>query len=227
MKLNTLSLKDKNIFSKFLTLRCHRLSAYAFENIYIWKKLFRIRWAIIEESLCIFFEDNLGCFLYLPPQAAAQNALVIEETFGIMDSFNKNTQVSRIENLETQDLDFFKAPGYSCEEKPFDYLCLRKDLVELRGERFKSKRACLNYFTKHYQFEYLSFSPGESKACLALYNDWMQGRAQKNEGHFYKGMLGDSLNCLEVLLKDYSGLDIRVVSLRYPVKSGVLLLVLN
>jgi len=209
MKLNTLKLRDKKIFLKFLSLRSHMLSAYAFENIYIWKKLFCIEWAIIEKSLCVFLRDKSGSFLYLPPLALESNPCVIQQAFKIMDRFNKNRQISRIENIESEDLGFFRERGYSCQEKPPDYLCLREELVSLKGVRFKSKRASLNYFSKHYQFKYLPFSKSESRGCLALYKSWMEERSQKSTDPVYKGMLRDGLNCLHLLLKDFRSLDIR------------------
>ncbi len=42
MKLNKLTVKDKKLFDKFLGLKTHSLSVYAFENIYIWRGLFDI-----------------------------------------------------------------------------------------------------------------------------------------------------------------------------------------
>jgi hypothetical protein len=221
MKLNALAIQDKKIFSKFLGINRHTLSVYAFENIYIWKKLFQIRWAIIEGNLCIFFRDRIGCFLYLPPLGEQKKPAVIRKAFRIMDSFNKgNKEISRIENIEAVDLAFFRSLGYVCQEKSRDYLCLREDLVRLRGNRFKSKRSCLNYFIKHYQFEYLPFTKSDTNNCLALYNAWMVKRVQNNTDPPYRWMLRDSLNCLKVLLRDCRGLDItaRVVKIGLKIK---------
>lgn len=220
MKLNALTLKDKKVFARFLRSRRHALSVYAFENIYIWKKLFQVRWAVIEGNLCVFFRDKLGCFLYLPPLGAEINPLVIKKAFEVMDGFNKNSQVSRIENIEAADLGFFKELGYLCQEKSRDYLYLRRELVNLKGKRFESKRSSLNYFTKHYRFDYLPFSKSAIGGSLQLYASWMAQRSQKNNDPLYKWMLSDSLNCLKVLLKDYRGLNLagRVVRIKGQIK---------
>lgn len=209
MKLNVLTLKDKKIFSRFLTRRKHSLSVYAFENIYIWKALYNIKWAVIDESLCIFFQDGLGCFLYLPPLSTKQKEPVLKKAFEVMDGFNRNAEFSRIENIESQELESFKELGYLCNEKPGEYLCLRQELSDLSGVKFKSKRACFNYFIKHYPFEYLPFSLREGKGCLELYEYWMKSRWQKCADHIYQGMLEDSFKCLKKMLMDYRGLDIR------------------
>ncbi len=207
MKLNELSLKDKGIFNKFLGKSRHELSVYAFENIYVWKRLFDIYWSVIENSLCVFFRDKTGCFLYLAPLSGDKNPEVIEKAFQIMDRFNKNKDISRIENIAEADISFYEDLGYACQNKSYDYLCLRNDLAKLGGNKFKSKRACFNYFIKHYKFQYLPFSLKYRDGCLELYNSWVKERKVKNQDHIYQGMLEDGRISLKNALDNYSDLD--------------------
>lgn len=206
-KLNKLSIKDKAKFVKYLGLSEPELSAYAFENIYIWKGLFDIFWAEIENSLCIFFKDKIGCFLYLPPLGGKLSIKSIEEAFRIMDKFNRNSCISRIENVKAKDLAFYRKAGYGYTNKYSDYLCKRIDLVELKGNKFKSQRARFNYFIKHYKFKYLPFSLRYRRDCLKLYAKWMAGRKKRNQDPIYQSMLIDSRACLKLLLEDYLRLD--------------------
>lgn len=222
MKLNSLTLKDKKIFRKFLSLSQHKLSVYAFANIYIWKGLFSIRWAIIEDSLCVFFQDKWGRFLYLPPLAKQLSPEVIKEAFKIMDSFNANKEISRIENAEEKDLAYYRSLGYAVKWKSSDYLCRRKDLAQLKGNAFKSKRASRNYFLKHNIFEYLPFSLKQDRApCLKLYQYWEEMRRKKAKSNFYQGMLRDSFSALSVLLNNYRDLNCvgRIVKIGTEVKA--------
>ena len=131
MKLNKLTLKDKKLFDQYLALARHELAAYAFANIYIWRALYDIKWAIIENSLCVFFQDKIGCFMYLAPLAKERRPKVVKEAFAIMDSVNKNKDISRIENIETVDLEYYRALGYLAQDKYPDYLCSRDDLARL------------------------------------------------------------------------------------------------
>ena len=209
MELETPHIKDKLLFDKFFKLRDHELSVYAFQNLYIWKGLFNISWAIIDGNLCIFFQDRLGVFLYLPPEGRKPSLRAIKEAFEIMDQHNKQRAISRIENIEEKEVEFYKNLGYECREKFPEYLCERKDLVELRGERFKSKRACVNYFEKHYRFEYSCFSLREKQECLGLYDYWRGERQEKYKDTVYRGMLGDSRKCLEVLLDNFGQLNFK------------------
>jgi hypothetical protein len=163
----------------------------------------------------------MGCFMYQPPLAKKTDPLVIRDCFRITDGFNQNKDVSRIENLEVKDLSFYQGLGYECRHKSDDYLCKRADLVQLKGERFKSKRACFNYFVKNYKFRYLPFTLKYKKDCLQLYDRWMKERKDQNPDPIYKSMLADSRNCLEILLDGYRRLNIigKVVIINKEIKA--------
>ena len=221
MKLAQLSVKDKGLFDEFLNLNIHELSVYSFQNIYIWKGLFDIRWAIIKNSLCVFFRDKMGCFLYLAPLAEKTTVDIIEKVFVIMDSQNSNREVSRVENIEKKDLSFYLKSGYECKKKSCDYICSRTDLVLLEGDKFKAKRASYNYFVKHNEFEYLPFSLSYNDECLGLYELWMLQRRTKSSDYLYRGMLDDNFDCLRIMLDDYRvlGLTGRVVKIGGEIKA--------
>lgn len=221
VKLNKISLKDKAVFDKFLSLERHELSVYAFINIYIWKALFDINWSIIKDSLCIFFKDNFGSFLYLPPLTTNKKQEVITEVFILLDKANKNKDVSRIENIEEKDLSFYENLGFNCKKKSCDYLCKRSELSNLSGDKFKSKRASFNYFIKHYKFEYLSFCLNHKSACLKLYDNWMSQRMSQTQDPLFLGMLEDTKRCLKLMLDNYPGLGLigRIVKINKEIKA--------
>lgn len=221
MRLNDLSLRDKEVFSQYLSLASHELSVYAFTNIYIWKSLFEINWTIIKDSLCIFFQDKAGAFLYLAPLAKILKPGVIEEVFKILDKVNANKEISRIENIEEKDLGFYRALGFRCRQKSSDYLCSRRDLAQLKGNKFKSKRASSNYFVKNYNFSYLPFVSLDKDSCLKLYKSWTEERRQNNQDAVYGGMLEDSLTAIKILLDNYENLQCigRVVKVDKKIKA--------
>lgn len=209
MKLNRLALKDKKLFEGYLRASEYQLSAYAFANIYIWNTLYDISWCIIKDRLCVFFKDRVGCFLYLPPLGGKIDTGVCAGVFKIMDSVNRNREISRIENIEDRDLVAYRELGYECYYKSSDYVCSRFDLASLRGDKFKSKRASVNYFLKHYEdIEYVPFSLKYKDACLELFGLWKRQRAGRAEDTVYQGMIDDSRLCLSLLLEHYTQLDI-------------------
>jgi len=213
MKFHNLSLKDKYVFQKYLKYDCHSLSTYAFANIYIWKVLFKIFWAVIEGNLCIFFRDRISCFMYVAPLGKAKSASLIKKCFQVMDNFNSNPAISRIENIEEKDIDFYRASGYNCIYKTSEYLCSRQKLVDLKGNHFKSKRWAYNYFIKNYRFKYEPLLTQDRGQCLKLYKRWMRERASIFADPVYRGMLKDSLLAQELAMANYRklGLLARVV----------------
>ncbi|MFH0763343.1 MAG: phosphatidylglycerol lysyltransferase domain-containing protein [Candidatus Omnitrophota bacterium] len=221
MKFNRISLKDKKIFSYYLGLSGHVLSAYSFENIYIWRGLFDIFWLVIEGNLCVFFKDKIGCFMYLPPLGKRVTAGVLGKAFGIMDNLNLHPEVSRIENVEERAIKEYGKLGYLHQDKFCEYLYKRSSLAGLKGNSFKSKRACCNYFSKNYDFKYLNFIPKYKKECLELYERWADERKRHNQDTVYTGMLEDSRICLRRLLQDYKHLNFsgRVVIINKKVKA--------
>ncbi len=206
MRLNKLKLSDKKTFDRYLSLSKHELSVYAFANIYIWRKFFDIRWSVIEGSLCVFFQDKIGTFLYLAPLGATNNPLAVAEVFKILRQLNKNPLFSHIENVEEKDLGFYKDLGLECALKSHDYLCLRADLAGLKGDKFKSKRASCNYFTRHFDFAYTKLDLGHRHDCLELYDIWAKQRRAENYGQVYKAMLEDSRISLGEAFANYPAL---------------------
>jgi len=222
MKLNKLSLRDRGIFEKYLRAASRELSVYAFENIFIWKGLFDISWGIVENNLCVFFKDRLGCFLYLPPLGKKVNARNVKAAFEVMDKFNRaNYEISRIENVEEKKIGQFRRLGYEISAKPPEYICVGDELSRLKGDKFRHKRASCNYFVKHYAFEYRLFSLRKHKEeCLKLYRRWAKERRLHSNDSLYQGMLKDSSACLKKLLDNYQKLKIigRVVAVNKKLK---------
>ena len=206
MQLYKLQIEDKELFNQYLSADRHELSAYAFENIFIWQGIYKIQWGIAKNSLCVFFSDKFGYFAYLPPLSRSPEPDVIKKVFVFMDGYNRNNEVSRIENVEEKKISFYQAQGYECKAKPGDYLCKRSSLAQLRGNAFKSKRATCNYFMKHYKFAYMDFSLEYRDSCLKLYDLWSKEREGQKHDLIYRGMLGDSRTSLLELLKYYRDL---------------------
>ncbi len=182
-------------------MRRHGLAGYSGANIYLWEPLFEITWALFVEILCGVFEVAGGRVLYLPPLGSCVSGRAVDVCFEIMDERNANRDVSRIENIEEDDLRFFRARGLRAYLKSHDYVCLQKDMQELRGNKFKSKRASCNYFTRHNDFLYRPYAASDVSACLRLYDRWRdQRRTCGSSDAVYRGMLDDGRRCLDALL---------------------------
>ena len=230
MELNKLKNQDMKIFNKFLSLKNHSLSNYSFANILIWKDLFKIRWKIIDNNLCLFFKDDLATFMYLPPLGRKQSANLIEKCFKVMDDLNQNKGFSRIENVEQENLSIFRSLKYEIIFKSNEYIYQRESLASLRGNRFKSKRGAYNYFVNHHRFSYQPLDHHQDAAeCFNLCYNWMGERKAVNQNILYRQMLEDSFNCQRVAFDNYNRLSLfgRTVKISGVIKAYTLGFELN
>lgn len=146
--------------------------------------------------------------MYLPALGNSPSRSVIKSCFGIMDGYNINQDISRIENVGQGQLRFYQELGYNYYAKPEDYLCNRQDIAFLKGNRFKSKRSLRNYFIKHYDFEFRAFVKQDIQECLSLYKKWAKQRRKKYADVVYQGMLEDSFLCHKIAMENYNELGL-------------------
>lgn len=225
-KLNKLTLKDKPLIERYLNKSKTTISTYHFANIFIWKKLFQIFWTIINENLCIFYQDGIGVFMPLAPLGKS-NALTIKKCFEIMNTYNENREISRIENIPEKNLALYTRIGLKPKLKDTEYICARKSLVTLPGDSYKHKRSSYNYFVKNYNAELVEYKNSYCEECLALYRSWSHQRKATCRDSIYQQMLEDGLASFKAALGYYQKLglsgyvvkvdaEIKGCSLGYP-----------
>lgn len=214
-KKNLLSIADKKIFDQFLSLKIHELSVYNFANIYVWNSLFEIFWYLIDDSLCVFFNNPGGCFLYLSPLTDNINEKIIKQCFKIMDEYNSNPKISRIENIENQEIEFYQSLGFVRKNKDSDYVYSRLKIAELKGSSYKSKRGEYNYFIKNNKFKYRFYDKTDENECIGLLENWIVNRKKNSNDQLYKYMLEDIYPVQQSAIRNYSELNLigRVVEI--------------
>lgn len=143
----------------------------------------------------------------LPPLGGLDDETV-QACFDEMDSFNHNPDISRIENIEERDLDFFKKDGFRIFEKSKDYIVDRRLIARLNTQKYKSKRALYNYFTKRYPYRFRDYQNADRNEVMRLYEQWMDNRFKKSEDGIYRALLKDSFKVLAQVLEDYDHLRV-------------------
>ena len=105
---------------------------------------------------------------------------------------------------------------FSSLKKFPDYIYLRKDLAELKGDKYKHKRASCNYFAKNYKFQYLAYEPKMKNDCLKLFSKWTAGRKKAFSDLYYNKLLEDSFSCHKLAMENFKelGLTGRVIKIR-------------
>lgn len=201
-------LSEKNTFEKFLARKKYDLSALAFINIFAWKDFFDFEFKMIDGFLCVFARHELGVFLYLPPLGRNLNSRIIDKCFELMFKENKGRGVSRIENIEEPQLKFFPPGKYTVFKKSEDFVYCRKELAELRGNKYKSKRSSYNQFARQGEGKFVSYVPNMRVACLKLYARWAEQRKKTNTDDIYHTMIDESQKAHALCLRYYKKLGL-------------------
>ena len=208
LKMSTNLLDYKNLIEGFLNESCQSLSAHSFVNIYSWKDFFDFEFKMINQNLCVFAKNEQGCFLYLPPLGRDASPDTLDECFQIMYARNGKKGISRIENVSEHQLQLFTQNSYVFYKKGYEYCYYRKDLIDLKGQVFKSKRSTFNQFIRNYQAEFLPYQDVMFKECLELYDRWAFERRQKNKEDIYVQMLVENRSVHQLILKVHQELGL-------------------
>jgi hypothetical protein len=202
MELLPLTLKDSVLVKRYLEKKPHLLSNYAFAGILIWKPHFDIFKKVINKKLCLFYKNPIGCFMAVPPLGGL-DVKTVAACFEIMEGFNHNKEVSRIENIEEPDLVFFRKNNFRIFEKAKEYVVSSRAMAELCGEKLKHKRHSVNFFKKNYLFRVRDYTDKDKEGVLELYRRWMRERKSRNNDVIYRAMLEDSSRVLAEELKNF------------------------
>lgn len=210
MDLKLLTLDDQDIFRKFLPHGACPLSAYSFVQLWIWRDIFKIFWGELEGALCVFFENEVGCFMGLPPLGGEPRRGVVDDCFAFMEERNNGSLVSRIENVVVEESGFFTKMGFRLFEKGREYVVRRMDIVDYKGGRWRHQRALRNFHQKNYGSIFRDYREEDKKRVLELCRSWRAMRLEKNPDRIYGAMLSDNEAAFARLLEDSQALDVRV-----------------
>lgn len=161
------------------------LSDYTFANNIIWLSQKSGFYQIIEDCFCLFSLNGNSLSMLLPPLGERDNqARALERCFEIMDGYNPNPYVSVVEFvyrdftqvLETED----GVPGHWLVERHLpDYIYRTEDLIELKGNAYKTKRSEINQFRRAYPDHRMEvLGPQHWGGIRELINTWLKNRLQ-------------------------------------------------
>jgi len=213
--------KKKSLVEKYLAESKYCLSAFSFIHIFAWQDFFTFEFKEIDGNLCVFAKDELGVFQYLPPLGKSISAKAVEESFAYMQECNGEGGITRIENAEFSHLDYFSKQEYDFFNKGYEYCYYKKDIMNFRGNKYKSKRAEYNVCVKQNACQYLPFDMEMLEECGHLYWMWMNNRQARNNDTVYKQMLQENQRVHRLVMRHYKDLDLvgRVVVIDGEIKA--------
>ncbi len=167
------------------------LSDYSFANNVIWLAQASGFYQIIEGCFCLFALSGNGLTMLLPPLGEpARQGRALRICIKILDAYNPSPQQARLDFvyhdfLKVLDTDILTGGPlingelWNVEVTNPDYIYRTQDLIDLKGNSYKTKRNEINQFRRaHPNHELAPFNKTHREAARALVNAWMQQRLQ-------------------------------------------------
>ncbi len=189
IKFQKLTLEDKPLFDRFFRERRYENAHYNFTNLFMWRKAYNIQWTLEGDYLCVkaCWEGEV---FFLPPFGPEQGLA------GILDIMLEHAKehdfpfaLQGVEGFMVKWIESAK-PGYfkaKPERDNYDYVYLAKDLIELKGRKFHTKKNHVNSFRKKYSnYQYVPMTEEMTKQCIDFMQEWCDERGC---------VKGDDLDC--------------------------------
>jgi hypothetical protein len=219
-------IRAKELMQSYLNLINVDISDYTFAQNYIWLSTATGFYSIIDDTFCLFILNGGELSMLLPPLGKKENIhKAIISCFEIMNANNSNRYYSKIEYVHEQILESFvdyleegtvifeALEDFVIEKKLVDYIYKVDDLIELKGDAYKSKRNEINRFKKAYpnhRIEVLDkYKHGPS--ILSLFNKWVSDRTKympKEEVEIFMDGIYFERFAIKRLINEYEKLDV-------------------
>lgn len=176
-----LQLGDRPWIESLLAASPSELGVRTFPGVYLWRDHFTYVWRWIDGYFCLL--AGYGFHRYMPwpplpgPEADPRRwAEVVDAMFKAMALPGERGDAARIEGVDERESAAFEAAGYEVAAQSAEYLYRRHDLVDLRGNAYKTQRWAWNDFVKREVFTLGPLRDEDVSGCLALYRRWREGK---------------------------------------------------
>lgn len=181
-----LEIKDKTWIDNIVKKANIMSSDYSFVNNFLWNDFLCLD-LINNKSFFSVFSNRLNSYLFpllKNPDKDSDNRLIDIINLLIKDSNKKNIRFKLYGlTIETKALLNRLFPNkfeYILRKDMSDYIYNIKDLVELRGKKYHSKRNLISQFKKIYNnWEYKTLNKDLLKNCLEVNSSWFDHKKQE------------------------------------------------
>ncbi|WP_428023578.1 DUF2156 domain-containing protein [Arcobacter sp.] len=219
-------LKAKDTMMEYLELINVDVSDYTFAGNYIWLSTATGFYTIVNDTFCLFILNSGELSMLLPPIGKKNNTYdAMLQCFEIMNTHNSNRNYSKIEYVHEELLEGFvdyleegtlvyeMLKDFIIEKKLVDYIYKVEDLIDLKGDAYKSKRNEINKFKKIYPDHRIEILDKQKHGAevLSLFNKWVKDRTTympKEEVEVFLDGIYFERFAIKRLINDYENLDI-------------------
>ena len=177
-RLYPFTMHAKPLFDRYAQRVVAPLSDYTFANNFIWLSQRSGFYQIIEECFCLFSLNGHCLTMQLPPLGAPERQhQALAACFDIMDRYNPTPYLSAVEFVHRDFTQLIEPERWLIERSLPDYIYCTEDLIELKGNAYKTKRSEINQFRRenpNHRMEPLG--PSHWSGIRALIDTWLRNR---------------------------------------------------
>ena len=202
----TLELKDKDVFQKFLKLYKPETSELTFTNLFVWRSHYKFQWSLYKDWLTILSsEGEYGTFAMEPvgPSPRDEVTRMLLEWMG-EEKKEVNPRIERADERIVSEIEGANGMIIESTRDHFDYVYLRDELVQLAGNKYRSKRNHINQLLRTYSYRYSELTSEHIQDCLELQEKWCILRRCEDD----LDLLGE-WDAVKEILNSYESLDVQ------------------
>jgi len=181
-----ITLEDREFLESYLNGFDYKASGLSYTSLFMWREINAFSWKQIGDYLCITGADNLDpamddTFMFPPLTCTGSYdpAGLRDAILEAKEEFEANDRLFAMKLVPFHMLDILAEafPGgliYEADRPNYDYIYDTKDLIELAGRAYHSKKNHLNYFLANYEYEYGKMTPemaGDAMEFIREFNE--------------------------------------------------------
>ena len=169
MDFRKIQLSDKECFEKALKTS-DIFWEFSFSCLFVWNndKTYLLK---TDKFILVYF-DVKDKFIFLPPYLFDENSLL--EAITLAENHAKNCGVKFImRGLNESQISKLSGYDVTTKESDSDYIYSIKQLSELSGKKFHSKRNFVNRFTSKYNYSFREYNSNDYDSVVKLCEKWL------------------------------------------------------
>jgi len=171
-----LEIGDKGVFRRYLTDDPPQCSELTFTNLFIWQHYYHPVWLEQDDCLLIILHPEKSTPFGMQPVGKGDKNKALDSLCSELRNITDEVKLCRVgEEFINRQLDpdqYF----YQYDRNNSDYVYMSRDLIELSGRRYHSKKNHLNAFIKKYRFEYLELDKELAGHFMDMQEEWCKIR---------------------------------------------------
>ena len=198
------SLEDKPLFDGYFADYNGMNSEYTFTNMFMWRKSYSIRYAVIDGMLCIFSRHGLSPETVNFPLGKGNIKSVISKLISYFDEIGQRPLIRLYNNSEVDALNASFPDQFILTEdrNSFDYVYKVSDLINLPGSKYHSKRNHINQFLSNYSYKYQKITKDQLEPCFLMFEKWCESKKDIVDG------ISEQHEAVKNLIDNFEALDV-------------------